>query len=235
MFIIRTIHSVSCHLQLLQFIHFVIHFLIIKFVYSISLKKWYSTNIIWELLKSLLQQESWLAYQNSYRPALTVAYVILGGRVLILPVIPGGIKCGIPPGIVGIPPRIPGGIDRISPGINGGIPPGTFHNPGRDPSWDPSKKRRDPTWDEHGIPGGIGGIPHLILTWVIVNGFQPTKLLSFRIACDRRPAKGSCFPFRGTTNSIRFFFIQTSRKLVRTLYHPLKRLSLNTAWMHFCT
>ena len=109
------------------------------------------------------------------------------------------------------------------------------HNPGRDPSWDPSKKRRDPTWDEHGIPGGIGGIPHLILTWVIVNGFQPTKLLSFRIACDRRPAKGSCFPFRGSTNSIRFFFIQTSGKLVRTLYHPLKRLSLNTAWMHFCT
>ena len=150
--------------------------------------------------------------------------MILGGRVLILPVIPGGIKCGIPP-------RIPGGIDRISPGINGGIPPETFHNPGRDPS----KKRQDPTWDEHGIPGGIGGIPHLILTWVIVNGFQPTKLLSFRIACDRRPATGSCFRFRGTTNSIRFFFIQTSGKLVRTLYHPLKRLSLNTAWMHFCT
>lgn len=154
------------------------------------------------LLKSLLQQESWLAYQNSYRPALTVAYVILGGKVLILPVVPGGRASLIPPG------------------IKCGIPPGTFHNPGRDPSLDPGKKRRDLTWDEHGIPGGIGGILHLILTWVIVNGFQPTKLLSFRIACDRRPAKGSCFPFRGTTKSIRFFFIQTSGKLVTTLYHP---------------
>ena len=111
-----------------------------------------------------------------------------GRKVLILPVIPGGraslippgIKGGIPPGfpggivgispgiqgrIGGIPPRIPGGIGGISPGVNGGIPPGTFHNPGRDPNWDPARKRRDPTWDEHGIPDGIGGIPHLILTW----------------------------------------------------------------------
>ena len=123
--------------------------------------------------------------------------VIPGGRASL---IPPGIKCGIPPGfpggIVGIPPgtqgriggippgnqgriggispgisgRIPGGIGGISPGINGGIPPGTFHNPGRDPSWDPGKKRRDPTWDEQGIPGGIGGIPHLILTWVKTIG-----------------------------------------------------------------
>ena len=72
-----------------------------------------------------------------------------GRKVLILPVIPGGRGSlippgspggivGIPPGIQGriggIPPRIPGGIGGISPGINGGIPPGTFHNPGRDPS-----------------------------------------------------------------------------------------------------
>ena len=90
-----------------------------------------------------------------------------GRKVLILPVIPGGRASLIPPGIKGgIPPGFPGRIGRISPGINGGIPPGTFHNPGRDPSWDPARKRRGPTWDEHGIPGGIGGIPHLILTWV---------------------------------------------------------------------
>ena len=77
----------------------------------------------------------------------------------IPPCFPGGIG-GNPPGILGriggIPPRIPGGIGRISPGINGGIPPGMFHNPGRDPRWDPARKRRDPTWDEPGIPGGIG-------------------------------------------------------------------------------
>ena len=96
-----------------------------------------------------------------------------GRKVLIQPVIPGGRASSIPPGIEGrfppgipariggippeiqgrtggIPPRIPGGIG----GIKGGIPPGMFHNPGRDPNW-----------DERGIPGGIGGIPHLIFTW----------------------------------------------------------------------
>ena len=78
-----------------------------------------------------------------------------GRKVLILPVIPGrrassilpGIKGGIPPGfpggIVGIPPGIQGRIGGIPPRINGGIPPGI-----------PPEK------------GGIGRIPHLILTWV---------------------------------------------------------------------
>ena len=107
-----------------------------------------------------------------------------GRKVLIQPVIPGGRASSIPPGIEGgfppgipawigeippeiqdrtggIPPRIPGGIG----GIKGGIPPGMFHNPSRDPRWDPARKRRDPNWDERGIPGGIGGIPHLIFTW----------------------------------------------------------------------
>ena len=46
--------------------------------------------------------------------------------------------------------------------IPGGIPCGTFHNPGWDPTW----KRRDPTWDTPGIPGGNGGIPPHIFTWV---------------------------------------------------------------------
>ena len=69
-----------------------------------------------------------------------------GRKVLILPVIPGRMASLIPPGIkCGIPPGIHGGIGGISPGIKGGIPPGKFHN-----------------------PGGIGGIPHLILTWDIL-------------------------------------------------------------------
>ena len=37
-----------------------------------------------------------------------------------------------------------------------------FHNPGWDPTW----KRQDPTWDTPGIPGGNGGIPPHIFTWV---------------------------------------------------------------------
>ena len=111
-------------------------------------------------------------------PGGWASFIPPGIKGKIPPCFPGGIG-GNPPGIRGriggIPPRIPGGIGGISPGINGGIPPGMFHNPGRDPRWDPARKRRDPTWDEPGIPGGIGGILHLVLTWIGVC-FRNTQL-----------------------------------------------------------
>ena len=95
--------------------------------------------------------------------------VIVGGRAsLIPPEIKGGIPPGFPGGIVGIPPgiqgriggippRIPGGIGGISPGINGGIPPGTFHNPGRDLSWDPARKGGIPPGMNMGSQVGLAG------------------------------------------------------------------------------
>ena len=136
-----------------------------KFVYSISWKKWYWTNIIWEFTEILTAARILVGISEFIQASTNSSICDPERKVLILPVIPGGMASLIPPGIkCGIPPRIGG----ISPGINGGIPPGTFHNPSRDPRW-------DPTWDEHGIPGGIRGIPHLILTWVFhifVNSYR---------------------------------------------------------------
>ena len=55
--------------------------------------------------------------------------------------IPGGMVSWTPPRSSG---GIPDGIGGILVGIPGGMPPGTFHNPGRDPRRDPAYFWRDP-------------------------------------------------------------------------------------------
>ena len=64
---------------------------------------------------------------------------------------------------------ISGGIGGIPPGIKGGIPPGMFHNPGRDPRWDPAFFRRIPPGTDVGTQVGLAGSRLIILPGMHFN------------------------------------------------------------------
>ena len=73
----------------------ILYYFLINLVIQLVEKSGTELILFGSILKSLLQQESWLACQDSYRPALKANICDPGRKVPIPPVIPPGIPGGM--------------------------------------------------------------------------------------------------------------------------------------------